>query len=195
MKAVSSALLALLALLSLPTIASAQPRAAHVLRGLERAPAVLLDGDRAWIVGAPDPLPAALCTDVMCRPVVRAEACVTPRCPGPGLMIFTAERIADVARWPEDREGFTTAQAALYSEPSLAPLSGAFLPHPDPPPGPSRPARFSHGSDDLWRLELLVGGGIATGLVHISAPMSQTDLAVGFRSTSTSASRCVLRCS
>jgi hypothetical protein len=179
----ASLLVSLLAIaIASPSIAAAQPRAARVLRGLESAPAVLLDGDRAWIVGSDtDPLPAALCTDVMCRPVVRAESCVSPRCPGSGRMVFVNERIADVARWPEDRDGFHTAQAALHAEPTLAPLTYAFLPHPDPPPAPPRPARFSHGSSDRWRIELLVGAGIATGLVHISQPMWQTDLAIGFR--------------
>lgn len=183
MKAASLvSLVSLLSLATLPSLASAQPRAASALRGLERSPAVLLDGDRAWIPGGEaDPIPSALCTDVMCRPVVRAEACVTPRCPGPGRMLFASERVGDVERWPEERDGFGRAQAALYGEASLAPLTGSFLPHPDPPPAPARPARFSHGSDDRWRLELLAGGGIATGLVHISAPMWQTDLAIGFR--------------
>lgn len=175
-----SLLLALVA--CIPSIASAQPRAAHVLRGLDSAPAVLLDGDRAWIVGSEsDPLPAALCTDVMCRPVVRAEVCSAPRCPGSGLMVFTADRIADVARWPEDREGFNAAQAAISAEPALGALTYALLPHPDPAPAPARPARFTHGSNDRWRIEVLGGGGIATGLVHISQPMWQTDLAIGFR--------------
>ncbi len=171
-----------LTLAARPSLALAQPRAASVLLGMDRSPAVLLDGDRAWIAGAEhDALPSALCTELMCRPVVRAEACVTPRCPGPGRMVFTSERIADVPRWPEDRAGFETAQAALYGEPSLAPLTHLFLPHPEPPPAPPRPARFSHGREDRWRLELLMGGGIATGLVHISQPMWQLDLSIGFR--------------
>jgi hypothetical protein len=168
------ALLVSLCLVLLPLHASAQeaPRAGRVLFGLTENPAVFVGPDRAWILGSEgDALPTALCGPVLCRPVVRAEACVAPRCPGMGRLVYASERVHDVRDFPTDREGFGRAQTALYAEPSLAPLMSYLQPHPEPAPAPPRPARYSHGTEDWWHLELALAGGIGTGMIHISAPM------------------------
>ena len=91
----------------LPLHASAQeaPRAGRVLFGLTENPAVFVGPDRAWILGSEsDALPTALCGPVLCRPVVRAEACVAPRCPGMGRLVYASERVHDVRDFPTDRD-------------------------------------------------------------------------------------------
>lgn len=169
--------------LALPGPASAQElRAGRVLIGLTESPAVFVGPDRAFILGAEsDPLPTALCGPVLCRPVVRAEACAAPRCPGSGRLVFASERVLEVSDFPTDREGFGRAQAALYAEPSLAPLTPYFQPHPEPAPHPARPPRYSYGTEDWWHFELALAGGIGTGMIHISAPMWEASAFLSLR--------------
>lgn len=174
------AIVVLVALSVGPSLAQAQVgRAATVLVGLTPQPALMLGRDRAWIgwtdAAAP---PRTICTDVLCRPIVRLESCAAPQCPGSGTMVWASEALADVPDWPTDRDGFAAAQAQIYADPSLAPLTPYLQPHPSPPPSPPR---FRRDSDDWWRFELLAGVGVATGLLHISAPMWQLDVALGWR--------------
>lgn len=167
-----------LSFFALPTSALAQ-RAGRVLFGLDEAPAVFLGPDRAWILEGGE-APRIVCSAVMCRPVVEVAACTAPQCPGAGLMVRASEPIADVSDFPTDREGFAEAQRLLYGEPSLAPMTPSFLPHPSPPPPPPRPAAYAYDGE-FWHFELALGGGIGTGLVHISQPMWQTDATFGIR--------------
>jgi hypothetical protein len=160
------------------------PRVAVALHGLERAPAVLIAPDRAWV--APTTAqPTIVCTAALCRPVVRVEECTTPRCPGAGLLVHAAERVADVSDWPTDYEGYTRELDVLRVTPELAPLFAYFTAHPSSPapPSPPWPARFSASGEEWWHLELTALGGVATGLVHISEPMwhAQLELGITFR--------------
>lgn len=169
-----------LCLFASPALAQT-PRVAWTLRGLERAPAVLVAPDRAWAPSTSTP-PTILCTAAVCRPVVRTEECAPPRCPGAGMVWVAAERVAEVSDWPTDYEGFQRELGLLYGAPELGALTPYCGAHPSPP-RPATPPRFSEGTGEWWHLELSALSGLATGLVHISEPMwhAQLELGITFR--------------
>ncbi len=183
--------LALLTLFSRAASAEAQApsRAARLLSLGADVPAVLIAPDEAWFPASTD-APLALCAGVRCAPVREVTGCEPPRCPGTGSTARAEHAVADVETFPTDREGFGREVERLRSDGALASLAWSYGNHPEPPPGPPVPARFSvDGQRGLrWELDAqasfgvlaasdaaLVGGEVSGGFRYVWQPRSSDD--------------------
>ena len=164
-----------------PSLATAQAsRAVRALSLSADAIGVLVARDRVFVPDAGARVLSA-CSETRCAPVVRAEACTAPRCPGTGTLLALDHPIADVADLPTDRDGWTRAVDAMRSDPALASIVWSFGTHPEPPPPPPEPARWitpARRERVVWEAGAYALGGVlgATGVSIVGGEAS-----VGFR--------------
>lgn len=149
-------------------------RALFLMRG--ESPAVLIASDRAWVPSTVAEQPLSICAGARCRPVLRVEACQTPRCPGPGRIATTAGSVADVGGYPDDAAGFEREREALLRDPALALLASSLGTMP-----PSPPLRWMRGSgDEELGFEISLAAGPAL-LAYAGIPTMDVVVGGGIR--------------
>ena len=94
------------------------------------------DGRGVWVsprrVWVPAGAPVSACAAGRgCLPVTEPTSCAPPECPGSGTVFTVGSDAAAVSDFPTDHDGYQREIELLRADPSLGPIAGYLVDHPD----------------------------------------------------------------